>query len=332
MHRLSKKFRPPSRFDATGTNPMVLIIGATGQIGAPTVRELLATDVNVVALVRDIAKAHRLFGASARLAVREFAFSDSDSLARAMVGADAVFVALGASGEQGLLQRLVIDAVALADVALFVRLAVLGTDSKSLGFNQREHAAIETYQAEKEVVGTSLRPSLFHTSVLGFARSIQRSDGWVGTAPSGAQTFIDPRDVASAAAAVLGKQRGWPRVLELPGPELLTYADVAGILTFELGRTISYHDVDEWVFRAQLRIRGASELTQEMLICRDRAVMAGELERQSPALEELILRPPIRMAQFVNEHRDAFMPATETHSRHRKTGGLFRDNSEHPIE
>ncbi len=46
MHRLSKKFRPPSRSDPNDPHPTVLVIGATGQVGASTVRELLARDVN----------------------------------------------------------------------------------------------------------------------------------------------------------------------------------------------------------------------------------------------------------------------------------------------
>ena len=94
MHRLSK-FISTRRRNVRASGATVVVAGATGQLGAPTVRELLLRQINVQVLVRDLPKARSLLGTSPQPEVRQPAFDDVDSLAGAMAGADAVFVALG---------------------------------------------------------------------------------------------------------------------------------------------------------------------------------------------------------------------------------------------
>ena len=102
--------------------------------------------------------------------------------------------------------------------------------------------------------GTSLRASIFHTNNLSFARSIRSRGSWSDSAQAGRQAFVDPRDVAAAAAAILERADA-PDVVELPGPELLSYPDLAELLSAELGPTITYVTLPRGQFEAKTRAR-----------------------------------------------------------------------------
>lgn len=287
---------------------MVAVAGATGTVGAPVVRALLTQGMQVRVVVRDPGKARCLLGdAGPGLEIVAAPFDDGEAMRRAFEKVEAAFTALGASGEQGRLQLRLIDAAADAKVPFYVRLSVLGTGPDSLGFNQRAHAVIEAHQAARGVPGTQLRPSIFSTSLLGVAQSVRSTGGWPGCAPDGRQAFIDPADVVAVAAVVLGRPRGWPGVLQLTGPGLYSYPEVAALLSAETGRTISYRVLDEASFRADASRRGEPGAHIELLIGRDRAIQAGELERLTTTVRDVAGREARSLRAVLHEHRDAFI-------------------------
>jgi uncharacterized protein YbjT (DUF2867 family) len=119
------------------------VIGATGRTGSEVVRGLLARQHPVLALVRDPAKAARMFGQAAGLQVRQTSLNDLAAVRGALDGASALFLALGSAGLEGNLQRVAIQAAAQVPVEQVVRLSVLNTSPDSLGINQRSHWDID---------------------------------------------------------------------------------------------------------------------------------------------------------------------------------------------
>lgn len=106
---------------------MILVTGATGQLGAAVVRQLLArTDASEIAvLVRDPGKAAALERQGVQVRVGEY--GDPGSLARAMKGADRILLVASSEFAQLAQQHQnVIDAAKAAGVAL------LGFTSRSL--------------------------------------------------------------------------------------------------------------------------------------------------------------------------------------------------------
>jgi NAD(P)H dehydrogenase (quinone) len=106
---------------------MILVTGATGQLGAAVVRQLLTrTDAsNITVLARDPDKAADLKqqGVSVRLGE----YGDTGSLARAMEGADRVLLIASSEFQQRMQQHQnVIDAAQAAGIEL------LGFTSRSL--------------------------------------------------------------------------------------------------------------------------------------------------------------------------------------------------------
>jgi uncharacterized protein YbjT (DUF2867 family) len=67
-------------------------------------------------------------------------------------------------------------------------------------------------------------------------------------AGEGRTSFIDVRDVASAAAAALISDRFDGQSFNLTGPEGLSYYDAAAVLSDSAGRNITYQPVDDDTF------------------------------------------------------------------------------------
>jgi uncharacterized protein YbjT (DUF2867 family) len=216
---------------------------------------------------------------------------------------------MAAVGEQGRLQLWLIDGAARAGRASPLRLSVLSTSHTSLGANQRAHAELEDYAIARGVRGTAIRPSIFDTSLLAEAGAIRQDDSWIGGAPDGQNAFIDPGDVSAVAAAVLARPVGRPAFLELTGPDLYSYTQVAFLVGSELGRQITYKLVDEAALRAALQRRRFEATSIRLRIERDRATRAGENARLTPTVREILGRDPSTLTAFLHEHRQAFNPA-----------------------
>lgn len=82
------------------------VVGATGRVGSVVVRELLARNRPVLAIVRAPAKARQLFGQPEGLEVRQAELDGLAGVRSALRGAGTVFIAMGASGLEGNLQRI----------------------------------------------------------------------------------------------------------------------------------------------------------------------------------------------------------------------------------
>ena len=120
------------------------VIGATGRVGSEIVRGLLARGDAVAALVRDPGKARRAFGEPGGLRIRPTRLDDPRDLTAALDWIRAVFIAMGSTGTEGVLQRITISATAgISSIDQVTRLSVLNASAGSLGINQRAHHSID---------------------------------------------------------------------------------------------------------------------------------------------------------------------------------------------
>src|SRR5262249_14594752 len=85
------------------------VIGATGRVGSEVVRGVLARGDAVTALVRDPGKARRAFGEPGGLHIRATRLDDPRDLTGALDGIRTVFIAMGSTGIEGVLQRIAIN-------------------------------------------------------------------------------------------------------------------------------------------------------------------------------------------------------------------------------
>lgn len=103
---------------------MILITGATGNVGSQVARELAVRGVAARAFVRDGTRARELLGDG--VGIVEGDFADLDSLRRALAGAEKVFVSSVDGPDKVAHETAVIDAAAAAGVQLLVKCSTIG--------------------------------------------------------------------------------------------------------------------------------------------------------------------------------------------------------------
>jgi NAD(P)H dehydrogenase (quinone) len=282
------------------------VIGATGRVGSIVVRELLARDRPVLAIVRDPAKARQLFGQPEGLEVRQAQLDDMAGVRSALRGADTVFIAMGASGLEGNLQRAVIQAAASTPVEQVVRLSVLNTSPTSLGINQRSHWSVDFAARVADVPCSTIRPAIFAASLLAAAAEVRASRTWTGLAGTGRAALIDHRDAAEAAVRVITDPGTWGTHYELTGPRLFSWPEAMRVLSGELGEEVTFVTTTERELLARLADAGVPADTAELLITREWAILAGENERITTGVQDLTGHPPRTLEGFLHENRDLF--------------------------
>ena len=283
------------------------VIGATGRVGSEIVRGVLARGDAVAALVRDPGKARRAFGEPGGLHIRATRLDDPRDLAEALDGIRTVFIAMGSTGIEGVLQRIAINAAAgISSIEQVTRLSVLNTSADSLGINQRAHYSIDQFASSTAVPYSTIRPAIFSASLLAAAPEVRASRTWTGLAGSGRMALIDHRDAAGAGLRVLTDPALWGAHHDLTGPVPMSWPEALELLSAELGEPVTFRVAAERQFLERLTGAGVPAGTAELLITREWAILAGENDYTTSTFQQITGRPPRPVAEFLHEHRAEF--------------------------
>jgi NAD(P)H dehydrogenase (quinone) len=283
------------------------IIGATGRIGGAVAQRLLSTGERVRALVRNPGKARQLFGDAPHAEILPVQLDDPAAVARALAGAGTAFLAMGSVGIEANLQRTVIQAAAsVPGFQQLVRLAVLNTGPDSVGLNQRGHWSIDFAAQAAGLPYTTIRPSIFTSSMLAGAPEIKATRTWTGLADTGRVALSHPGDTVDVAVAILGDPSTWGQHHELTGPRQVSWPEALQVLSGELGETVTFRTTSAFGLLQDLVKAGVKPGTAELLITREWAIMAGENERTTTTVRDLTGHDPRTIEEFLHDSRNAF--------------------------
>ena len=284
------------------------MIGATGHVGGEIVRGLLDRGDAVAALVRDPDEAQRVFGDREGLRIRLTRVDDRRDLAEALDGIRTVFIAMGSTGTQGVLQRIAISVAAgIPSIEQITRLSVLNASASSLGINQRAHHSIDEFAASFSVPYSTIRPTIFSLSLLAAADEVRASRRWTGLAGTGRMALIDHRDAAEAGLSVLTDSALWGTHHDLTGPVLMSWPEALEILSVQLGEWVDFRVTDERQFLDRLIANGVPAGTAQLLIAREWSILAGENDYTTETFQQITGHPPRPLAEFLHEHRAEFV-------------------------
>ena len=157
---------------------------------------------------------------------------------------------------------------------------------------------------------TILRPAWFMQNFCkGITRdNIARDSEIRLPAGEGRTSFVSTDDVASVAAEALTDSCHAGKEYAITGGECLSYAQVAAIMTNQLGRTISYRPITNDEFRQTLLDIGCSEDRATFRSSLYYPVQQGWTEAVSPAVSIILKRPPIGFRQFVESNAYVWNP------------------------
>ncbi|GAA1938857.1 NAD(P)H-binding protein [Amycolatopsis minnesotensis] len=117
--------------------------------------------------------------------------------------------------------------------------------------------------------------------------------------------WIDARDIAAAASALLTDPRADPgdrRDHLLTGPKALSYQDAAAIITSRTGRPVRVARIGIGEQAANYRAAGIPAEFADSLAAVEADIRTGGADQISTAVLDLTGRPPRAFADFVQEH------------------------------
>ncbi|MGO4615588.1 NAD(P)H-binding protein [Nocardia sp. 2YAB30] len=275
---------------------MILVAGATGNIGAELVRTLSKQGKPVRALVRDPAKATLPSGVEAVTGD----LNRPETLSDALDGVHGMFLLSGYNDLPDLLKR--------AKKAGVQRVVLLSGGSAAL---QDLDNAVSRYMTlseravrASELAWTFLRPRSFMSNSLRWLPQLAVGDVVRVQFPDVRVGGIDPADIAAVAATALTDGGLDGQVLELTGPQALLPAEQIAVLAAVLDRPLVAHGLSTEETEAEL----AATMPQEYVDAFLRFFADGTLDEATlyPTVEQVIGRPPHTFEQWATAHADAF--------------------------
>jgi len=285
---------------------MILVTGATGNVGRHLVRELTALGAATRALVRETSDVSELSELGIEVAVG--AFEDPDALREACAGAERVFLLSPPGAATLVAQQLPVVAAARASgtVRYVVKLSSIAADEPSPPAIVAAHRRIEEEIEASGVAWTHLRPNWFMQNELGQADSVA-SDGIFYAPDVATVSMVDARDVAAVAARVLTSGGHEGKAYTLTGPEPLGYGDVAATYSRVLGRAVRWQEVTFEQARASMLGAGLpDELAGGFAAIMRRYRDGGVTAEVSPEVERLLGRELTTFERFIRDHRHTY--------------------------
>ena len=292
---------------------MILVTGATGIAGSHVVRALLERKREVRVFVRDPDKARSLYGDAVEIAHGDFA--DARSVRAALAGVEDLFLSGADDPRRVEWETAAIDAAARAGVQRIVKLSSLVAAPGSPVAFWDWHGRIEQHLCRSGICPVVLRSSFFMSNLLAAAEQVALTGLLYAPAGTARIAMIDPRDVGAAAAAVLATEDHDGRMYVLPGPEAISYAEVARELSTATGRDVEYVDIpadeaERAMIQAGLPAFAAEQIATIFALARE-----GAAQTTTATVEALIGRRPHDFASFARDCAHLFAPVAETAGR-----------------
>ncbi|MCA9913515.1 MAG: SDR family oxidoreductase [Anaerolineae bacterium] len=276
---------------------MILVTGATGNVGAEVVRHLPEPS-QVIAAARNPQKARQQLGDSVRYAA--FDFADPATFAPALEGVTKLFLVRPPAISDAALFEPLLTTANEVGVQQIVFLSLQGVEKVSFV----PHAKIEALIEESGIPYTFLRAGFFMQNLSTTHREdiAQRNEVFV---PAGTSrtAFIDVRDIGEVAARVLSEPGHTNCAYVLTGSQSLTYEQVAQIFSEELGRPIRYTNPSLLTFVRQMWHRGHSLPQSLVMAFLYTMTRRGQAEEVSDMAANILGHSTRTLAQYVHDYR-----------------------------
>jgi uncharacterized protein YbjT (DUF2867 family) len=280
---------------------MIVVTGATGNVGRPLVQALAAAGEDVTAVSRGVSDAAVPDGVRHRQAD----LIDPESLRLILDGADALFLHDGGASAHLLSPRDILDIAKVGGVGRIVLLSSIGVatrpQSPSHGGMMR---AIEDAVRQSDVEWTILRPGGFNSNAYAWAATVRTQRTVAAPFGDVGLPTVDPADIAEVAAAALHEDGHAGQVYELTGPALTTPRQRAEAIANALGEPIRFIEQTRDEARAQM-LQFMPEPVVERTLDAIGAPNPAEL-RISPNVERVLGRAPHAFAGWVQRNCESW--------------------------
>lgn len=282
---------------------MILVTGATGNLGASVVDQLLkkvsteefiVTSSNQNGVEKLVSK-----GLQARLAN----FSSRETLDEAFQGVDKLLLISTMDQNRFEQHKNVVDAAKAQGVKhiVYTGLAIKDIQTSAIKDLMISHFQTEDYIKESRLTYTFLRNTMYADAlkqILGENATHQDINLPGG---DGKVSYALRREMGEGTANLLLKDGYENKTYNITGSTSYGYADVADSLSKLTGNTIQYNDVNEEAFKGVLQQIGFREFAIYLHAGTIYDIKTKQYEIESNQLELLLGRPTASIDEFVKE-------------------------------
>ncbi|WP_423462173.1 NAD(P)H-binding protein [Promicromonospora sp. MS192] len=275
---------------------MIIVTGATGALNGATVDHLLkrVPPARIGVSVRNPDRAKHLADRGVR--VRQGSYDDAAALRRSFAGAGQVLLVSSSDITADVVtqHRTAIDAAVAAGAQ-----RILYTSTHGTGFGTPYpplaiHAAAEQHLAASGVAWTALRNGFY-----GDLRQLLgpwQETGVIAKPADGPFSWVDRRDAAEAAAAILTSDSPFDGPVDLTLPSPVTLEDFASAASELTGREVRRMVVDDEEWVADEMANGVPEAAARFTLSMFQATRSGHFASSDPTLVRLLGRAPRSVA------------------------------------
>ncbi|MEU7296864.1 NAD(P)H-binding protein [Streptomyces exfoliatus] len=276
---------------------MILVTGATGNIGSALLKELHAHGAGPLrGLTRDAARATFPEGVEAA----EGDFADPASLKTALEGVRSMFLVSRLGPDANIL-----EAARQAGVEHVVLVSSITVQTHPHLGPAGENLAVEQLLKESGMAWTILRPTQFASNALMWAASIREHGTVHAPYADTALPTIHPADIASVARVALTEPGHQGCTYALTGPEPVTARQQVEAIAAALGREVPFAEISRQQAHAQMAAIFGDEAADAVL-----DVTGGDVNDELRAVRDTVSQltgAPARLfRQWASENAAAF--------------------------
>lgn len=278
---------------------MILVTGATGNVGREVVKLLLDSCAEVGAVTRD--PGSTAVPGGARVVCGDA--SRPKTLAQGLAGVEAVLLSPRAVGDG------TAELLSLAVERGAQRVVLLS--AVTVEYPAGEARFADAFRAAEDVVKgcgldwTVLRCADFAANALAWAPQIRQAGVVRGAYGAAATCSIHERDIAAVAASALASPAHAGHSYVLTGPQSLTQHDKVRLIGEAIGKELSFQEISPQQVRQAMIAQGVPEEIPDRLLG-SLASYAQQPGPSSDTVQRVLGHPALTFAQWAADHATAF--------------------------
>jgi NAD(P)H dehydrogenase (quinone) len=281
---------------------MILVTGATGQLGQIVIEKLsekIPTN-QIAALVRDASKADHLIAKGVNVRVGDY--QNGESLLAAFQGIDKLLLISSNDFNDRLGQhKNAIDAAVKAGVkhVFYTGVTMNNINSSPLKPLLEEHYLTEDYLKASGLSYTFLQNSLYAEVIPMFLGENVIETGVFFPAGEGKVAFALREDLGEATANILVSEGHENQTYNLTGSEVISFVEVAAILSELSEKAVSYINPESEVFEGTLKQFGLPEPIIQMSVMFAAGIKNNDFNKTYDSLERFLGRKPTNIRTYL---------------------------------
>ena len=275
---------------------MILITGATGQLGGATLDFILKEKNNnkIAVMARDAVKAAPLKTKGVEIRIGDY--GDYNSLVAAFKGVDILLFVSSASPESGERRQHhinVINAAKENGVKHIIYTSVLKASDTAKFLPAVEHCHTEQYLQQTGITYTVFRNTMYAEAVPQLLGNALQTGTWYFPAGIAKNNFVSRTDIAEALATVINQPLlHQNKVYEITSDQSYSCSEIAEIVSRITGRPMTYVTIKLDIMITEMKKSGLPESLIGMIASGIDAIDAGEFGTTDKSLENILGRKP----------------------------------------